>query len=135
MIRPLLIAWLACLSLPAFSDDCYYYWVAQCIDVTDASQREFQQTVLISPAVNYLNSAEGQQCSEAVAQKQAPVNAELLQTFNQAASRGKACTQPITELQAKVYNQPGKASWHYQHSKKERPHKTVIMVSGTPVLK
>jgi hypothetical protein len=67
MIRGLIICLIMCCAAGARAQDCYYYWVHQCIEVVDASQRQLKQFVLISPAVNYLQ-AEGQQCSDAVAE-------------------------------------------------------------------
>ncbi|MDX1803537.1 MAG: hypothetical protein R3292_05610 [Alcanivorax sp.] len=134
MMRLCLFLALTLFSLQARCDDCYYYWEHQCIKITDAGQRALRQYVLLSPSINYLSSQDGQSCDAAVAEKQSPVNAQLLERFNNAASRIKTCQTPITELKARVYDKPGMATWHYDRSRKERPGKTVVMVSPLPVL-
>lgn len=133
MIRGLIACLIMCCAAGARAQDCYYYWVHQCIEVVDASQRQLKQFVLISPAVNYLQ-AEGQQCSDAVAERQQPINAELLTRFNQAAEKISACQAPVTELPARVYDKPHQATWHYNRSRKASVQKTVIPLEGLPVL-
>lgn len=134
MIRVLLVFLIMGCAAVARAQDCYYYWVHQCIEVVDASQRQLQQYVLISPAVNYLQADEGQQCSEAVRLRQTPIATELLARFNQAASKISACQTPITELPARIYDKPHQATWHYNRSRKSTPRKTVIPLADLPVL-
>lgn len=133
MMRGLLACLIMCCATGARAQDCYYYWVHQCIEVIDASQRQLQQYVLISSAVNYLQ-AEDQQCSEAVAQRQIAVSAQLLEAFNQAAEDISACQAPLSGLSARVYDKPHQATWHYNRSRKASPQKTVIPLEGLPVL-
>lgn len=133
MIRGLIACLIMGCAAGAWAQDCYYYWVHQCIEVVDASQRQLKQFVLISPAVNYLQ-AEGQQCSDAVAERQQPINAELLARFNQAAEKINACQVAVTELPARVYDKPHQATWHYNRSRKASAQKTVIPLEGLPVL-
>ena len=133
MIRTLLVLLIMAAAIVARAQDCYYYWVHQCVEVIDASQRQLQQYVLISPAVNYLPAKDGQ-CQDAVAQQQEAVNAALLAAFNQEAEKIDACQTPITELPARAYTQPHKATWHYNRSRKPNPNKTVIPVGNLPVL-
>ena len=110
------------------------YWVHQCIEVVDASQRQLKQFVLISPAVNYLSVDEGSQCSAAVSRQQAPLNPQLLAAFNDAASRIEACAAPLSELSARAFDKPHKATWHYNRSRKVSPQKVVITVENAPIL-
>ncbi len=133
MIRGLLTCLIMCCASGLRAQDCYYYWVHQCIEVIDASQRQLQQYVLISSAVNYLH-AEEQQCSEAVVERQEAVSEQLLAAFNLAAEEISACQTPLTELPARVYDKPHLATWHYNRSRKASPQKTVIPLEGLPVL-
>jgi len=133
MIRGLLVCLIMTCAAIARAQDCYYYWVHQCIEVVDASQRQLQQYVLISPAVNYLQT-QGQQCSDAVSERQQVISAELLARFNQAASEISACQIPISELPARVYDKPHQATWHYNRSRKASQQKTVIPLEGLPIL-
>ena len=43
MIRVLLVFLIMGCAAVARAQDCYYYWVHQCIEVVDASQRQLQQ--------------------------------------------------------------------------------------------
>jgi hypothetical protein len=133
MIRGLLVCLIMTCAAIARAQDCYYYWVHQCIEVVDASQRQLQQYVLISPAVNYLQT-QGQQCSDAVSERQQAISAELLARFNQAASEISACQIPVSELSARVYDKPHQATWHYNRSRKASQQKTVIPLEGLPIL-
>ena len=133
MIRGLLVCLIMTCAAIARAQDCYYYWVHQCIEVVDASQRQLQQYVLISPAVNYLQT-QGQQCSDAVSERQQVISAELLARFNQAASEISACQIPVSELPARVYDKPHQATWHYNRSRKASPQKIVIPLADLPVL-
>ncbi|MED5388090.1 MAG: hypothetical protein VX793_04505 [Pseudomonadota bacterium] len=133
MIRGLLVILIMGCAAIARAQDCYYYWVHQCIDVIDASQRQLKQYVLISPAVNYLQ-ADNLHCNDAVSQRQASVAPQLLDVFNQAAADIPACQAPINELPARVYDKPHQATWHYNRSRKASPQKTVIPLEGLPIL-
>ncbi len=134
MIRGLILCLIMLSSAAARAQDCYYYWVHQCIEVVDASQRQLKQFVLISPAVNYLSVDEGSQCSAAVSRQQAPLNPQLLAAFNAAANRIDACETPLSELSARAFDKPHKATWHYNRSRKASPQKVVITVENAPIL-
>ena len=118
---------------PAEADDCYYYWVHQCLNVIDASQRKIEQYVLVSPSVNYLNSG-NLRCAEAVAQRQHDVHDALLTAFNGAAGNIDACDTPLTEIPVRVYDNPQKATWHYGRSLRESPGKTIVPLADLPAL-
>lgn len=133
MIRGLIVGLLLGTCAQAQAQDCYYFWVQQCINVIDASQRELDQYVLISPSINYLHS-ESDSCPTAVAEAQRPADAQLLAAFNQAAAKLDACQTPFSEIPVRVYDQPGKATWHYNRSRKAAAQKTVIVVEGLPIL-
>ena len=113
--------------------DCYYYWVHQCLNVIDASQRKIEQFVLISPAVNYLNSGD-KQCTDAVSERQQQLQEALLAPFNKAASKIEACDTPLTDIPARVYDNPQKATWHYSRSRRESPGKTIVPLADLPAL-
>ena len=133
MIRGLIAALLLASSAQALSDDCYYYWTHQCVEVVDASKRQLRQSVLVSPAINYLNSNE-QSCKQAATARHQAVMTSLLSAFNGEAEKIKACDAPLSDVSLRVYDNPQKATWHYNRTTRDTDNKTVIRVDNLPLL-
>lgn len=133
MIRMLAGTLILMSATVARAEDCYYYWTHQCVEVIDASKRQLQQSVLISPSINYFHSAE-QHCDASAAERQRTVMAPLLEAFNATAEKIKACNAPLSEVTLRAFNNPQKATWHYNRSIRATDSKTVIAVDNLPLL-
>lgn len=133
MIR-LLVGMLILVSTSlARAEDCYYFWTHQCVEVIDASKRQLQQSVLISPSINYFSSAQ-QSCDAGAAERQNTVKAQLLEAFNAGAAKIRACDTPLSEVSLRVFNNPQKATWHYNRAIRATDSKTVIRLDNLPLL-
>ena len=133
MMRILVGALILMSAAVARAEDCYYFWTHQCVEVIDASKRQLKQSVLISPSINYFHSPE-QSCDTSATERQDSVMAPLLEAFNAKADKIKACSAPLSEVSMRVFNNPQKATWHYNRSTRATDSKTVITVDNLPLL-
>ena len=117
----------------ARAGDCYYYWSHQCVEVLDASKRQLRQTVLMSPSINYFNSG-AQSCDTAANSRQEPVAAKLLEAFNSTAEKVRACNAPLSQVSLRVFENPQKATWHYNRATRTADNKSVLTVDNLPFL-
>lgn len=117
----------------ARAEDCYYYWTHQCVEVIDASKRQLRQSILVAPSINYFNSGESR-CDEAAENRQQSVVSQLLAAFNAKAEKIRACDAPLDKVSLRVFNNPQKATWHYNRSLRDSDSKTVIPVDNLPLL-
>lgn len=133
ILRLLFGTLLLCTTALARASDCYYYWTHQCVEVIDASKRQLRQSVLISPSVNYLHSDEAS-CEITAEARQHPLMAQLLEAFNASAGKIRGCDTPLTDITLKVFDNPQKATWHYDRAIRPSESKTVIPVDNLPFL-
>ena len=120
-------------SALARAGDCYYYWTHQCVEVLDASKRQLRQTVLISPSINYFNSG-AETCSTSASSREQTSIGQLIEAFNTKADKIRACNAPLQQVSLKVFDNPQKATWHYNRATRNTDSKIVIMVDNLPLL-
>lgn len=132
-MRHLFIVLLLLAPAASWAQDCYFFWVHQCIDVIDASKRHLQQHVLISPQIYHLTAEQGL-CSSAVAEQQSLINEQVLAAFSTHSAKIKACDNPLTTLPARSFSSMQKAQWHYNRARQGRANKQIIVVENLPNL-
>ncbi|MCK0153567.1 hypothetical protein MWU49_07630 [Alcanivorax sp. S6407] len=133
MIRLILGGLVLLFSTATRASDCYYYWSHQCVEIIDASKRQLQQTLLISPSVNYFNSGT-LECHAAATQRQETLMVQLLEAFNATAGNFKACDTPLDSVSLRVFSEPGKATWHYNRTRRPGDSKTLVTVDNLPLM-
>lgn len=133
MIRLIIATLLMATATMARAGDCYYYWTHQCVEVIDASQRQLQQNILISPSINYLQS-DGQSCEAAAEARQQPLMERVLSAFNERAQKIRACDAPLASVTLRVFDSPRKATWYFDRTIRPSENKNVVTVDNLPPL-
>ena len=132
-MRPLVFALLLLAPAANWAQDCYFFWVHQCIEVIDASKRQLRQYALVSPQIYHLSTSSNS-CTSAVTEQQSAANDALLAAFSASAAKISACQGDITALPARAFSSMSKAQWHYNRARKPGPNKLIVVVENLPSL-